>query len=589
VNAGGSDAMSSGGSSGAISDAGTSHPTMDAGGTNAAGANAGGMDAGHTTTCSNASEPTLTASTTTAAVDVAQSWGNLPHFWSAFGVGRMGLFLQAKDNWGEILKGHLKDSVRDLGLDRIRGHGIFHDDLGIYHEVAGQPVYDFTKADQVMDFLKDAGVAPIVEFGGTPHDLARDPSQTVMAWKMIRSPPKDFGKWRDLIFAFVKHYRDRYGDAELDRWRYEVWNEADLQYQSPGAFWTGTLDEYFQLYDYTVAGALAAYPNAKVGGPVASNPAPLWSANSGIGATWAGTQFGSAFLSHVKTKNYATGGTSTPLHWFSYHSWLFLQSGVNDYFTAQKLLADNGFPNLETSITEFGPTWQFGLDPEPQETTQGAAFVAQTMANLATRCHAQGATLPWAYAWWTISDIFDEGTDRADYPFVGGMGLTSRDGIRKPAYNAFRLLNQMGREQLAFSSSATPGVGGFAAKDAAGGVQVLLYNGNSPGPGPDKGPYYAVTTTPAVINVTIDHLDPSRPYDYALYRVDPDHGNAFAAWEAMGKPAKAAISSAQWDQLRAAMQVEPLEVAKGICKKQIQRSISLVSPGIALITLTPSP
>ena len=41
--------------------------------------------------------------------------------------------------------------------------------------------------------------------------------------------PKDFKKWGDFIRAFVTHLRERYGDAEVRTWYFEVWNEPNAQ------------------------------------------------------------------------------------------------------------------------------------------------------------------------------------------------------------------------------------------------------------------------------------------------------------------------------------------------------------------------
>ncbi|MBR2663254.1 MAG: hypothetical protein IKE25_06025 [Clostridia bacterium] len=67
--------------------------------------------------------------------------------------------------------------------------------------------------------------------------------------------------------AFVRFLIHRYGAEEIRSWFFEVWNEPDL----PGAFWNGTRDEYFRLYETTVQAIKEIDPEIRVGGPATSN------------------------------------------------------------------------------------------------------------------------------------------------------------------------------------------------------------------------------------------------------------------------------------------------------------------------------
>jgi hypothetical protein len=187
----------------------------------------------------------------------ATAWGALPHFWTTYGLGRMGLYLdrdvlapefqeQDRQNhdgqrWSAVLRQQTLEAVQMLELRSVRGHGLFHDDIGIYSEDdAGNPVYDFARSDDIFDFLVDNGIAPIVELASMPADLALDPSQTVFDWNMIVSPPKDYEKWQALVQAFVQHSVERYGAEVVGQWYFEVWNEPEC---CSNKFWKGTLQD----------------------------------------------------------------------------------------------------------------------------------------------------------------------------------------------------------------------------------------------------------------------------------------------------------------------------------------------------------
>jgi xylan 1,4-beta-xylosidase len=525
------------------------------------------------------------------------SWGTLPHFWSTYGLGRMGLYLsqsqlpaafQAQDKtsfdgkkWSDVLKEHTTDAVANLGLKSVRGHGLFHDDIGIYSEPGGTPTYDFTRSDIIFDFLVQNGIAPIVELASMPAALASDPSQTVFDWKMIVSPPKDYDRWQALVQAFVAHSVERYGAEVVSSWYFEVWNEPEC---CSGKFWKGSLQDYFMLYDKAAAGVRAALPNGRVGGPVTSQVIELTD----------NSMAGIAFLDHVRD-------TSAPLDLFTYHTWDFLEGAVNGYFSVLGLLDSYDKGSLPVAVTEFGPTWEFGLtggamEPawEPQETNQGAAFVIQTYSDIARRCAQESKRFPTAFAWWTLSSIFDEGfEDPADYateekPFIGAMGLLTRESLKTPAYNAFKFLAKLGDEQLAFTVDGGSGVSGMASRNTStGGIELVLYNGQNPGVGYRMDSYYEVAAAQE-IGITVTGMNPEWSYDVTAYRVDDVRGNAFAAWDTGGKKTMAAMSESEWTALRTAMEPPAEPVGQALCGASFSKKFSLSSPGVMLLTLEPA-
>jgi xylan 1,4-beta-xylosidase len=87
-------------------------------------------------------------------------------------------------------------------------------------------------------------------------------SRTIFWWHGNVTKPKDFKKWGDFIRAFVTHLRERYGDAEVRTWYFEVWNEPNLR-----GFFDGTQQDYFNLYAVTARAIKDVSPAYKVGGP----------------------------------------------------------------------------------------------------------------------------------------------------------------------------------------------------------------------------------------------------------------------------------------------------------------------------------
>ena len=117
-------------------------------------------------------------------------------------------------------------------------------------------------------------------------------------------PPKDYSKWDELIYQWVKHSVEKYGKSEVEGWQWEVWNEPNISY------WHGTPDEYDKLYDYTADAVKRALPTANIGGPGSRSPRSPQAA-----------AFLKQFLEHCSSgKNYVTGKIGAPLDFISYHA-----------------------------------------------------------------------------------------------------------------------------------------------------------------------------------------------------------------------------------------------------------------------------
>src|SRR3974377_2164268 len=95
----------------------------------------------------------------TIEIDAEARATPLPHFWEHFfGSGRAILSLR------ESYRQDLRDTKKVTGMEYVRFHAIFHDEVGVYDEDAqGNPVFNFSYVDQIYDGLLADGVRP---FGG---------------------------------------------------------------------------------------------------------------------------------------------------------------------------------------------------------------------------------------------------------------------------------------------------------------------------------------------------------------------------------------------------------------------------------------
>ncbi|MCD8069513.1 MAG: hypothetical protein LUE87_11665, partial [Lachnospiraceae bacterium] len=168
----------------------------------------------------------------------------------------------------------LKRVHDELGIQRVRCHEIFNDDMGVatrFSQIFQAPMgenileYNFYKVGLAYDNLLSAGMRPFVELSFMPEALAANPTRNFV-YGSIPSMPKDLAKWREFMRAFLDYLFHRYGEEEVMQWYFEVWNEPDL----PDVFNSGTLNDYFPFYEATARTIREYCPGLKVGGPASS-------------------------------------------------------------------------------------------------------------------------------------------------------------------------------------------------------------------------------------------------------------------------------------------------------------------------------
>lgn len=91
-----------------------------------------------------------------------------PYWQVCVGGGRVAKALRAD------FQKHLEIVQSEMPFDYIRMHGLFHDDMMIYREQAGQPILNWQYVDLVYDHWPSIGICPFVELGFMPYDLVQD-------------------------------------------------------------------------------------------------------------------------------------------------------------------------------------------------------------------------------------------------------------------------------------------------------------------------------------------------------------------------------------------------------------------------------
>ena len=427
----------------------------------------------------------------TISIDATARGTPLPHFWEhMFGSGRAILSLR------ESYRQDLRDVKKITGMQYIRFHAIFHDEVGVYDEDAqGNPVFNFSYVDQIYDGLLANGVRPFVELSFMPKKLASNKDALHAFWyKQNVSPPKDYAKWDEMMTQFAKHLIERYGIDEVSQWYFEVWNEPNID------FWVGQPQQptYFELYDHTARDLKAVSSRLRVGGPSTAQ------------AAWA-----DAFIKHC-------ADNKVPVDFVSSH--VYGNDKAEDVFGTHEQIPRNrmvcraigkvhdqikssAMPNLPLIWSEFNASYA----NEPDVTD--ASYMGPWMADTIRQCDG----LVDEMSYWSFSDVFEE-QGVVKQPFYGGYGLIAAGGIPKPAFNAFLLLHRLGDERLGTASEDV-----LVTRRKDGTLVIAAWNMADPGTrGREK-----------EIEFKLEH---ARASTAQVTHLDSDHGDVHKAYEAMGSP-----------------------------------------------------
>jgi xylan 1,4-beta-xylosidase len=455
----------------------------------------------------------------------------------------------------------------------------------------GNPVYDWTIMDRIMDAHVERDIRPLVEIGFMPEALTTGPPPYRHTWQPGDDygdiytgwayPPKDHEKWSNLVYEWVRHSVERYGREEVETWHWQVWNEPDIGY------WQGTKQEYFKLYDYAAAGLKRALPTARIGGPHVTGPRGERT-----------QQYLRDFIEHcLRGTNYATGETGSPLDFVAFHAKGaprvmedgHVRMGLNGQLDAiaKGFEVVASFPEIADIPIVIGES-----DPEgcaacptthyPQYGYRnGTMFSSYTAAQLARTWELADlygvnllGSLSWAFQF-------------EDQPYFAGFRSLATNGIAKPVLNTFRMLGMMGGARIRVESTGAlpletiraesvrgrPDINAIATR-AEDRIAVLIWNYHD-----DDLP-----AEDATVELIVEGLPAGAPR-LTHHRVDREHSNSYEVWKRMGSPARP--TPGQYAALERAGQLARLEEPRvvDVTEGRVSLSFTLPRQAVSLITL----
>jgi xylan 1,4-beta-xylosidase len=496
-------------------------------------------------------------------VDAAKSTGELKPIWRFFGADEPNYAYMKNGRklvgeLGEMAPKHVFFRAHNLLTSGDGTPALKWGSTGAYREEQGMPVYDWTILDRIFDTYLERGVRPYAQIGFMPKDLSIKPEPYQHKWTPRARyeeiytgwayPPKDYEKWAELVFQWVKHCVEKYGRAEVETWYWEVWNEPNIGY------WRGTPEEFRKLHDYAIDAVRRALPTAKVGGPDTAG---------------SGGRFMRSFLEHcLRGTNHATGKVGTPLDFVAFHAKgapVYTNGHVRMGIANHLRTIDDGFriiasyPELKDKPIVIGES-----DPEGCAACQGpqlayrngtmySSYTAASFARKHDLAEKHAVNLEGALTW---------AFEFEDQPYFAGFRSLASNGIDKPVLNVFRMFSRMAGKRLSVQSDnaasledilrqgvrGKPDVAALASLDTNRLCVLVWHYHDDDVAGPD-----------AAVALTLEGVGFAKA-TLQHFRIDQEHSNAFTAWKKMGSPQQPAAE--QYVQLEKAGQLSTLEPSK---------------------------
>ena len=451
------------------------------------------------------------------------------------------------------------------------------------------PVYNWQIVDSILDTYIHFKMKPLAEIGFMPEALSTNPKPYKHNWDAANKnsvlftgwayPPKNYKKWSELIYQWVKHCVERYGKAEVESWYWELWNEPNIGYLQAN----NQLKTFCKMYDYASDAVKRALPTARMGGPHIAGIA---------------NEFLKGFITHcLSGHNEATGKNGTPLDFIAFHAkgspkvvdgvvWMGMQNQL--YTIKENLKLISSIPqvkNLPIIIGESDPEGcaACGMNTHPANAyrngTMYSSYTAASIARIYDLNDYYGTNIIGDLSW---SFEFE------NQPWFFGLRDLATNGVDKPVLNVFRMLGMMGNKRLAvegnlaydYKTICDSGVRGkrtdinaLASKNKNS-VTVLLWN------------YYDedVKNNGSPVNLLIKNV-PSNTAVLYEYIIDNEHSNSYEVWKKMGSPQNP--TSEQIEKLEKSGQLEMLNKPANVKIENNQFRIEMQLPGqaVALIKL----
>jgi len=381
------------------------------------------------------------------------------------------------------------------------------------------------------------------------------------------TPPEKYEKWDALITTLVRHWTDRYGADEVKTWRFEVWNEPNLN-----VFWRLSDEErlpaYLKLYEHTAKAVKAVNKDYAVGGPSGAGPV-----------------FIDELIDYCNKKK-------LPLDFITYHTYGLGDgpSGLDQYGNRSLYLhpslhyvcdmANMPLPAIRKNAKKQLPVYitEWNSSYSPVDPIHDSFFAGSFILEQLRRTEALDSM-----SFWTFTDIFEE-NGPAPRPFHGGFGLMSYQGIPKAAYWAYKYLSMLGSTEFVSSDESS-----YVCRDDKGAVQVLFWDLTHPTDGGKiSNQQFFFKTVPATAkgeaSVVLHHM-PAGQYSVKVFMIGYQQNDPYSLWLNAGAPVD--LTRENVEELKKYSAMEPVFESDLNIENMVTLTMPIQANSVYFLILTP--
>lgn len=358
------------------------------------------------------------------------------------------------------IRDQIKEIQEEIPIEYMRFEGIFNQEMDVLQKDRDGFKFNWKFINNILDYLRDIELKPFICLSYMPPLLASK-GTSFFNYQGNTSPPKEMDEWLTLVQSFITNCINRYGLEAVSTWYFQIWTEFPVQ----DIHWSGTLEQYFELYKKTALLIKGISPSLRVG-PAAENfhtkdqpsekllefcldqgvPVDFYSCN--------------VYHNRIHFEQWQQQSITGPVDIQS----IPFQYETKDH-TKQVLkrtwdmLESRGQKNTEFIVTRWNLSWD--VTHVLHDTAFMATFIIDNMLD-------ESAARAKAIGFLSASDILYE-WDIKNTPFYGGTGLMNTEGIKKSAYYAFVFLSKLGGTVFAKGKN-------YLMTRQGENIQILVYN-----------------------------------------------------------------------------------------------------------------
>lgn len=348
----------------------------------------------------------------------------------------------------DLLKSKIRCHVciirEKIGMDYARIWNPFSEEMMIG---CGQEDYNFSRLDDIIDFLLEYSIKPFIDLGRKPKRIQKEYDETILFRKDMTGK-EDLYAWSSILREWMKHLEERYGKQEVEKWYFELWCDEERRDENGIKAWCEQFNIMYEIIkEY--------FPNVMVGG------------------------YGISTQKIRMKENLRLCGQSkhTP-DFFSMYMYAYRTEEENDKTILKRLIdekiVEESLCKIKDILMELGfqdrplIISEWGLTVSERNSINDMRYKAAYLVKNMISNYDKGGM--WGY--FVGSDLFSEYSD-TKYLLFGANGLLTKDGILKPSAHAMKFICQMGEWVV------SKGENYLITKDAHGTYHILCVHYNA--------------------------------------------------------------------------------------------------------------